>query len=410
MVIGIDYTDEYTQISYAVGDMRNPESVSISLGEKKYLIPTIVSKDTASGRWVTGDKALELISQGEVCFFKNLFSKALWDESEIFDEVEYTYIDALCVFLKSIIESAKNAAGSEDITRIVITLEKVSKSSVELMREVMSTIGYEDSTVDVISHSESFAYYVLKQPRDLRNSDVVVFDFGPSGFIYRRMKISSGKPNVISVLEEDLSEKMNLQTSDDLLLQEIAEKRFVNGNISVVFLNGIGFTGDWMGKSLEYICQDRRAFRGQNLFSKGACYGAMHNNLKDENEFVYLCDGRNKCDISIVIDENGRNRQLVLLRAGTIWYEAGAKIECLLDESRNLQFIISSPMEKVNKSITMDLNSFPFRPAKTTRVEITITYKTEDELTILVKDLGFGEFFKSSEKVVEREIKIKDFL
>ncbi len=35
MVVGIDYTEEYTQISYAIQGMKTPETVSISFGEKK---------------------------------------------------------------------------------------------------------------------------------------------------------------------------------------------------------------------------------------------------------------------------------------------------------------------------------------------------------------------------------------
>lgn len=409
MVLGIDYTDEYTQISYAKNDMKSPESVSISLGERKYLIPTIVCRDNSNGSWATGDRALELIALGEVCFFKNLFSKALWDESEIFDEIEYTYIDALSIFFKSIIESGKLAGDSEAVTEIVITIENVNKNSVELMGDIMSIIGYGDVALSVVSHSESFAYYVLKQSRDLRSSKVAVFDFTNSGFYYRCLNISGVKPCIVSVEEEDISSMMNIQSAEDNVFQEIAQRRLSNEIISGVFLNGVGFTGDWMGKSLEYLCQGRRAFRGQNLFSKGACYGAMFKNLNEDSDYIYLCAGRNRLDLSIVINEQGRNRQLVLLKAGAVWYESGAKIECILDETRNIQFIISNPRDKINRSYTVDLNTFPERPPKTTRVEISISYKNEEELIILIKDLGFGEFFIGTGKVLEKTIKVKDF-
>ena len=275
----------------------------------------------------------------------------------------------------------------------------------------MKKLDYDSEKVDIVSHSESFSYYVTKQSKELWTFDVVLFDFSPTHFIYRRIKIqNSKKPVVISVFEEDLSEMINLQNTDDDMFLEIVQKRFEVGTISSVYLNGVGFTGDWMNRSLEYICEGRRAFRGQNIFSKGACYGATFKSLSDENEYLFLCSGRNKVNVSIIIQKNGQNRQLVLARAGIRWYDAGAKVECVLDDIRNIQFIINSPTDKINKLIDIELTSFPFRAPKTTRVEIFITFKDEEILSIIIKDLGFGDFFKSSEKTIERIVPIKEYL
>lgn len=411
MVLGIDYTDEYTQISYAGPGMKNPESVSISIGEKKYLIPTIVCKDQATGQWLIGDKAMEMISNGEDCFFKKFLSKAIWDESEIIEDQEYAYTDILSVFLKNILEIAKTVGKMSDIERIVLTLETVNKETVDLIHEIMGKLDYDSEKVDVVSHSESFSYYVTKQSKELWTFDVVLFDFSPTHFIYRRIKIQNNKkPIIVSVLEEDFTELINLQNTDDEVFLEIIQKRFEVGTISSVYLNGVGFTGDWMNRSLEYICDGRRAFRGQNIFSKGACYGALYKSLGDENEYLFLCSGRNRVNVSLIIQEKGENRQLVLARAGIRWYDAGAKVECVLDDVRNIMFTLNSPLDKINKTINIELNTFPFRAPKTTRIEIFVTFNDEETLSIIIKDLGFGDLFKSSGKTIERIVSIKEYL
>ena len=40
----------------------------------------------------------------------------------------------------------------------------------------------------------------------------------------------------------------------------------------------------------------------------------------------------------------------------------------------------------------------PVRPGKTTRIRITAIPVSDDKISIDVKDLGFGEIFKSSNK------------
>lgn len=38
---------------------------------------------------------------------------------------------------------------------------------------------------------------------------------------------------------------------------------------------GEEFDKSWMGNSLAFLCNRRKVFMGQNLYTKGACYAAM---------------------------------------------------------------------------------------------------------------------------------------
>lgn len=45
--------------------------------------------------------------------------------------------------------------------------------------------------------------------------------------------------------------------------------------VSSVYLTGEGFENNWYPNSLKVLCNGRRAFLGNNLYSKGACYSSM---------------------------------------------------------------------------------------------------------------------------------------
>ena len=68
-------------------------------------------------------------------------------------------------------------------------------------------------------------------------------------------------------------------------------KRFLVKNpANIIFLTGSGFEGNWMKKTLTYLCAGRRVFLGQNLYANGACLLGIHPiELMDEG--MILMDG-----------------------------------------------------------------------------------------------------------------------
>ena len=58
--------------------------------------------------------------------------------------------------------------------------------------------------------------------------------------------------------------------------------------VSSVFLTGDGFENNWYPNSLRVLCNGRRAFMGNNLYSKGACYTAMQRSMDLIDGPVYL--------------------------------------------------------------------------------------------------------------------------
>ena len=56
-------------------------------------------------------------------------------------------------------------------------------------------------------------------------------------------------------------------------IQSVFDKKVV----SSVYLTGEGFENNWYPASLKVLCNGRRAFLGNNLYSRGACYTPTEN-------------------------------------------------------------------------------------------------------------------------------------
>ena len=92
----------------------------------------------------------------------------------------------------------------------------------------------------------------------------------------------------------------------------------------------------------------------------------------------------------------GAESYFVLLNAGEKWYEAGKEFDFIL-ESGNKISVLVTPLNKEEKRIAeIALSGLPMRPKRTTRIRMQISMKNEATVVFRFKDMGFGEFYKSS--------------
>ena len=75
--------------------------------------------------------------------------------------------------------------------------------------------------------------------------------------------------------------------------------------------------------------------------------------------------------------------------------------EVLLDGSNEIDFWLQLPNSKEAKIEKLTLADLPERPPRTTRLRIKAQPVSDMEVKIRIKDLGFGEIFKSSDKTWE---------
>ncbi len=258
----------------------------------------------------------------------------------------------------------------------------------------------------------------MNQKRELWTNDVAVFDFNTEHFTYRKLSIARNKqPNIISVTEVDYSNDIDITYLEDDRDKRSADERFLSiikdefykQIVTTVFLTGVGFYSDFAENSLVELCSKRRVFKGYNLFVKGACYDAMARyNKKDFSDYIIQCSGRTKAHIGLMINHSGRHTAVSVAKAGSNWYEAGARAECILDNVKSIQLVLTSPYGDYAKNIKISLEDFPDRPNKTTRVAISISFRDDDTFDVVVEDLGFGDFFRATHMVVKETFSVSE--
>lgn len=420
--LGIDLASDYAQISFFCKGMDEPKSVSTIPGENKYLIPTLMYKMKNVDEWYIGDEAKlrSYEDNDEKYVVRNLLERIYSHDSVRLDDMCYTEKDLLKIFMEKLLSMASYLENIGEPEYIAVTVENGDKDAIEVIYGALKDMGYTEDKISVLNHSESFIYYTLNQKRDIWINDVALFDFNGEHFTYRQLSIMRNRqPNIVTVKETDYSDDIdmsyldnekNKQNADEIFL-EIIRKEFYKQIISSVFLTGVGFYSDFAGNSLVELCSKRRVFKGYNLFVKGACYAALaKHDKKDYSDYIFRCSGRTKVTIGMMINHAGRNTGIALSNAGTNWYEAGARAECILDNVKSVQIVLSSPYGNCSRNVRIDLSDFPDRPNKTTRVAITLAYINENQCDVMVEDLGFGEFFKATGMVAKESIIIDDVI
>ncbi len=301
------------------------------------------------------------------------------------------------------------------IARLVIAVPKVSAKLLDLLVYCADRLAIPREHVRIISHTESFLYYVLSQKREVWNNQVGMFDLSEDFLCYYEMKVQRGMRQVTVVADrEKLDEGFSLDILNTPSGVKLADKilcscgeRFLQRKLfSSVFLTGKGFeTQDWAKDFMKLVCTRRKVYVDQGLFVQGAAYKAADlRRDKTSYPYVMICDGRLDTTVSLKVMHRDREEQLVLAAAGDNWYEARTTVELILDHQQYLEFMISPADPKRRKTVKLTLEGFPERDDKTLRVQLQAAFLDENTMAVVVKDMGFGEFYPSTGAVIRQEV------
>lgn len=418
--VAIDLCRDYSQMTYCMGNMTEPESVTVISGEQKYLIPTVIGKINNTEEWCIGDDALYREKHNEAGISKDILKTILAEKNICIGDKEYSGYEVLKGYFGGLFRILEENHHISKPDRLMVTVEYPDRILVNIIRTVLTDMGFEKDSIKVIGHSESLIYYTIFQKKELWVNDVLVFDFTEHQFLVRRLTTMRARtPKPIVVEKIDLSHKFNIsQLETEIGKTELDQKfleelKLICGKyiISTVYLTGVGFYEKWMRASLDFLCSKRRVFQGYNLFVKGAGYGNLSLcGMGDGNDYQFVCSGRTLVDIELEVEKDNKTIAVMLSKAGTNWYEAGARAEGILDDERFIKLKIVSSISKAAGEVVIDLKSFPQRPNKTTRIEIVLAYRNDRQCIVCVKDMGFGDFFRSSDEIVKKVINIEEFI
>ncbi len=401
---GIDLNDSWAMVSYYQSNMSEPATVSMIAGSEIYHIPAILARRTSTGLWYYGEEAKKLAQTSEVICVDALLRRAVAGEVIGVGGESYEAVDLFSMFLKKLTELPGKLGNVKKMDRLVITVERLTKENMEVFWKVAEKLSLSADSFMVVDHKESFYYFALSQQESLWRHEVFLFFYEKDLIYCYDLKRDTGtRPQVVSIRE---SGRQILEEPKDQGFMQILSKEFENRLISAVYLVGTGFGGDWMHDSINLICKGRRAFMGQNLFSKGACYAAAARDRGESWPYIYMGENEMKFNLSIKVNDAGNTVFYNLISAGKNWFETKGCCEVILAEGSEIRFFKQLPNSRQAEEETFSLTDLPKRPKRTTRMRINATPLSDDKIEIEIKDLGFGDFFRATNRVWKHTVVI----
>ena len=428
LIVGYDLGNKYCQISYALSEGREPETLSQVAGAQNYNIPAVLCKRYGTNQWLYGREALRCADGQEGILVENLVSLAMDGETVMIDGESFDPVALLALFFKKSLGLL--AQVSSRIHALMVTCSVLDRRILEVLTHIVESIQLRVNRVAVQSYAESFYCYMLRQPWELRIYPSVLFEYRQGGIRVLRMESNKRTTPIVVFVEESRYQFLEYAFGEgygpegedspvelgqeqkemlDAAFLRIAEEVCGGETLGSIYLIGDGFGEDWMKYSLRYLCKGRRVFQGNNLFSKGACIGMQERLLPGESgkAYVFLGNDKLRANIGMKILRQGEESYYALLDAGVNWYAAERTLEVYIQDGNELALLITPLIHSASgnggRSVGIALEGLSGNIA---RLRLHFFLKEENCLSVEVQDLGFGEFRVSAGKVWKEEIPI----
>lgn len=404
VIVGYDLGNKYAQIScYVTGSEEEIRTLSSVAGSSVYTIPLALSKRQGVNQWFYGSEAIRYAGEEEGILVENLLKLARDGEPVQIDGAPIDPVALLTLFLKRSLGLLSQVTNTERIGALMITCEELDHRMLEVLTAATEGLHLKTDQICFQSHVESFYYYNLYQPEELWQHKTILCEYGDASIRTYCMECNRHTTPVVAYMEE--REFPFPVPESDEKMQEIAKKLCENQMISSVYLIGEAFSRDWMKESLRYLCKGRRVFQGNNLFSKGACYGMMERLTPGENgkNHVFLGRDKLKSNIGMKVLRQGEESYQALLDAGINWYEAQNTMEFYLLEGRAVEILITSLTGKGNRIARIVPEELQ---EGIIRLRISVEMRDDTHLKVELEDLGFGTFRAATHHIWKEEIEL----
>ncbi len=465
-MVGFDIRDDYCQISYCRMDENavvGLEPVTFSPGPGQEMnIPTLLCKKTDMNQWFCGREARESADAGEGMPVDRLLSRALEGKSVVIGEEEYDPCGLLALFVKRCFTMLSAKVPTEQIYAVMFTARQMTKEMADVIAGLQARMELPVEHVYCENYANSFYNYMLMQKPSLREGQVLLCEYDGEGEqqgsltgsenaelveLENRKKSDKKREDpplmrthrliynqktspVVAFMEDkdyvfgrtfpeqpDAGEGVEtvppkpLQPAEkDALFLTILEEVIGKTRTCAVYLIGDGFKQEWMKRSLTYLCYHRRAFQGNNLYSKGAALGALIRKQPPAAAGEYFFLGKNKLRFNIGMQALRRGQGLyhAILDAGENWYEVDKTEDYILESGNEFRLLImpvtgEKPLERI-----VTLEDLPVRQERTTRLRVCYTMSAPALLQVHVTDLGFGEISPASGQHWDKELSLEE--
>lgn len=411
--IGMDLCSDSTQISFYNDIKREPETVNQLNNKETYMMPNILFFSKTTGDWYVGSEASEARFKEDGVILDELYKNAGSEETVDVDGVKYTFKKLFLMMLKMHIDSFLYRYEGATVKKLVVTIPEYNKSIFRAVSGLYKELGIPAENVSITSHLDSGLYYIFNQDKDLWVNSVALFDYNADGLQYYRIDNTRGKtPEAITVTHVDYSEQFNMAlfSGDNILMDvtfaKIADNEMKQTYISSVFLTGLGFSEKWMNKSRNILCQGRRVFAGQNIYTKGACYKAVGGEYEEFYKRFFVETKENVIyDIGISSGDE-EDEFIPIAMGGRQWYNIHGKINVILDDTDMITLVYHNRRTEEETREVVKLTGIPKRPNKTSKFSLEVEFEDPHKGAVIIKDVGFGKLFPTTNKIYRKEFEV----
>ena len=363
--------------------------------------PLMIAIEEDKKEWIFGTQALVKNEMQEGIVISE-FLKLLETTEELrIYGVKFSVEDLLAKIMKKALMFLKKEYPNDLIRSLVVTVEEPSQKLTERLCRTFLKLGIDEDRLRIESHAQSFLCYALSQKRELWTGEVGLLDSSSGGVKLQRILLDRKKlPMVAGVQKELVTEKG---------IEREALLAAVRSEIGTLYFTGTGFSGEEKLGLVKELCRGRRGFLGENLYCQGAAISAKRQDVPELMEpFLFLDENSIKCDISIQVYHNGKECRAVLAKATEKWYDVSKQACLILDEEEEIPITITNLLTGEEKTYIIVLEGLWKRQSRMTKALVRLLFTDKNTCIVTVKDMGFGEFCPSSQRIWEKIITVQE--
>ncbi len=395
---GLDLSWDITQISRYNSRTGEPESVCFSGEQQELLMPAVLCRRAADGGWVSGQEALRLAERGGGELVSGLLRKMLDGGQVQLAGTTWSGEALMEQYLRRLLGICRQCSGTSEIVRMAVTLPAEAEELRKPVGDSLVRLGIPQDRLKFLSHTECFMYYCINMPPELWQNDAALFDCDEEHFRYERLSCSKRKqPLTVLARSEDFTEEYSVHREKEepgerraYWFYQLAMRQLHNQPVTVLYVTGSGFADGWAEEALRKLCEGRRVFFGQNLYTKGACYAAKMAAEGTDAGCVLLSGDMIRESIYVKLYHDAKERYVELAHAGEDYRSAGCQCRIILDATQEIEFLVSNVLKKEPVHEVMILENLMKRENKTVMLELSLSYADRETPVVQIRDLGFG--------------------
>lgn len=415
-LLGYEIGSSYVQISYMkVGD-EEPTTLSLLAGMEEYNIPFFLFRAEETGVWYFGKEALEKQKEVKGQGISNLMELACSRKEYDLGEETYETVALLALFVKRSFSLLSMEVPLERIAACTFTMNLQDEVKVKVLKEMVKYLQLKQIEFHFMGKEESFFYYNLHTEKELWKNQVMLYEMDQDSLTGYRLHLNRNTSPVVTLIDKKNYSAFKEKMMNTVEEKEKRDKLFLNylqedmeeAIVSTVYLIGNGFLGEWYQRSVRYLCQKRRVFLGNNLFSKGACYGLSDQYLPKEEfkGYVYLGSDKVIANVGLQALQRGKEVYFPILDGGSSWYECEKSWDFILEQENKLDFRIT-PLDGKNIVYSeIILHGLDLKYQKYCRIHMEVSMESRNKMMVKIWEKGFGEYYPSRGQYWEERIEL----